>query len=70
MRRVRAWVWWLGCVMGAAALAVHWLVLQANAIRPPRLDPPAIVVVLGAVLAAVALWLVGWYRVLRPPAES
>lgn len=70
VRLVRAYVWWLGCIMAGTALAIHWLVLQANAFQPPRLSTPAILAVLGGVLGAVALWIGGWYRLLRPPASG
>lgn len=67
VRRVRAYIWWLGCVITGSALAIHRLVLQANALRPPHLDTPAVLTVLAGVLAAIGLWIAGWYRVLRPP---
>lgn len=70
VRRVRAYMWWLGCLMTATALAVHCLVLQAQAVQPPHLSTRGIVVVLSSLLAAVAGWVAGWYWVLRPPAES
>jgi uncharacterized membrane protein len=68
VRRVRAYVWWLACIMAATGLAVHWLVLRANALQPPRLATAGIVAVLAGVLVAVSAWAMGWYRVLRPPA--
>jgi uncharacterized membrane protein len=70
VRRVREYVWWLACIMAATGLAVHWLVLRANALQPPRLATPGIVALLAGVLVAVSVWTVGWYRVLRPPASA
>lgn len=70
VRRVRAYVWWLACVMAGTALAVHSMVRRANALQPPRLSTPAIVVLLGGVLGAVGVWIGGWCRLLRPPAAG
>lgn len=67
VRRVRAYVWWLACILAATALLVHLLVLAAHAHQPPRLSASALVLVLGAVFVAVAGWTVGWYRLLRRP---
>ena len=70
VRRARAYVWWLACIMAATGLAVHWLVLRANALQPPRLATPGIIAVLAGVLVAVSAWIVGWFRVLRPPVSG
>jgi uncharacterized membrane protein len=67
VRRVRAYVWWLGCIMAAAALLIHVLVVAAHAHQPPRLRTSAVLLVLGAVLLGVAGWAAGWYRLLRRP---
>lgn len=67
VRRVRAYMWWLGCVMAATALSIHLLVLDAHRHQPPRLRTDAILTVLGAVLVAIAGWAVGWYRLLQRP---
>jgi uncharacterized membrane protein len=67
IRRVRAYVWWLGCVLAGTALLMHWLVLAAHAHQPPRLRTSAVLVVLGAVLLGIAGWTAGWYRLLRQP---
>ena len=67
VRRVRAYVWWLGCIMAGAALLIHGLVVDAHAYQPPRLRTSAVLLVLGAVLLGVAGWAAGWYRLLRPP---
>ena len=67
VRRVRAYVWWLGCIMAAAALLIHALVVAAHAHQPPRLSTSGVLLVLGAVLLGVAGWAAGWYRLLRRP---
>jgi uncharacterized membrane protein len=65
--RVRAYMWWLGCIMTSIALSMHWLILEAHAHHPPHLITRDFVLVLSAGLLALVLWTVGWYRLLRPP---
>jgi uncharacterized membrane protein len=67
VRRVRAYVWWLGCILAGTALLIHLLVLDAHEHQPPRLSTAAMLVVLSAVFGAIAGWAVGWYRVLQRP---
>lgn len=67
VRRVRAYMWWLGGIMTGMAAAIHGLVLKAHTSQPPHLSTPGIILMLGALLAALLLWVVGWYRLLRPP---
>jgi uncharacterized membrane protein len=67
VRRVRAYLWWLGCVMVALALAIHGLVVEAHTHQPPRLSSLGMFIVLGAAVAAIGAWVAGWYRLLRPP---
>jgi uncharacterized membrane protein len=67
IRRVRAYVWWLGCVLAGTVLLMHWLVVAAHAHQPPRLSTSAVLVVLGAVLLGIVGWTAGWYRLLRQP---
>jgi uncharacterized membrane protein len=67
VRRARGYMWWLACIMAGTSLAVHGLIVGANASTPPRLSTPAIVTLLGAVLMAIGLWSVGWWLLLRPP---
>jgi uncharacterized membrane protein len=64
---VRAYMWWLGCIMTLTALAIHWSVLGAHGSQPPRLSTGALVAVLGIVFLALGFWIAGWYRLLRPP---
>lgn len=65
--RVRAYIWWLGVILTGTSIAVHLAVLGANAARPPHLSPAVIVPILIAIVTAVGGWVVGWYRVFRPP---
>jgi uncharacterized membrane protein len=67
IRRVRAYVWWLGCIMAGTALVIHLLVLDAHQDQPPRLSTGGILLVLGGALSAIAAWAAGWYRLLRRP---
>jgi hypothetical protein len=65
--RVRAYMWWLGCLMAGLTLSIHWLVMAAHAHEPPRLRTSAVLTVLGAVFLGIVVWAAGWYRLLRPP---
>jgi uncharacterized membrane protein len=67
VRRVRAYVWWLGCIMAVTALSIHLLVLGAHEHQPPRLSTGAMLLVLGATMGAIAAWAAGWYRLLKQP---
>lgn len=61
VRRVRAYMWWLGCILTAAALAVHGLILKAHDAAPPHLVTEGTVTVLYSVLLcdrAVDHWMV------------
>jgi uncharacterized membrane protein len=70
VRRVRAYMWWLGCIMAGTALLIHWSVLNAHLHEPPRLSTRALLVVLSGVSLALGGWTIGWYRLLRrPPSE-
>ena len=71
VRRVQAYLWWLGCIMTAIASAIHWTILAAHAHRPPHLSSRGIILVIGIAILALGIWIAGWYRLLRPPdAES
>ncbi len=60
---------WLGCIMAGFFAAVHWVVLMANELEPPRLPLPPFVTVIVAFLAAVGIWMtVLLRRFRRPPA--
>ena len=67
VRRVRAYMWWLACIMAATSIAVHGLIVRAHGTQPAALSTPAIVTLLGGVLVAIAAWSVGWWLLLRPP---
>ena len=67
VRRVRAYMWWLGCIMAGTALSIHLLVLDAHEHQPPRLSTSGMLLVLGAALGAIGGWAAGWYRLLQRP---
>lgn len=67
VRRVRAYIWWLGCIMAAMALLIHLLIVAAHAHDPPRLSSVGILLVLGGVVLGILGWAVGWYRLLARP---
>lgn len=67
VRRVRRYVWWLGCVMCATALVIHALILAAHSRQPPRLSTSTFLVTLGAIVLGIFGWALGWYRLLREP---
>jgi uncharacterized membrane protein len=66
VRRIRAYIWWLGCIIAAVNLATHSFILQAHATEPPRLATLGFGVVYVGSLVAVGFWIVGLYRLLRP----
>lgn len=70
IRRVRAYMWWLGCIMIGLAGVTHGLILAAHTRHPPHLSSRGIILVIGAAFLAIGAWTAGWYRVLRPPAPA
>jgi serine/threonine-protein kinase len=70
VRRVRAYMWWLGVVLAGTALLMHAVVLAAHTSEPPRLRTEMFLLVFGAALSGIAGWTVGWYRLLRNPEET
>ena len=70
VRRVRAYMWWLGCIMAGTAFSIHLLVLGAHEHQPPHLSTSGILFVLGAAFGAVVGWAAGWYRLLQRPRLS
>ena len=67
VRRIRAYIWWLGCIIAAVNLATHCFVLQAHGVEPPHLATTGFGLVYVGSLIAVGFWIVGMYRMLRPP---
>ncbi|MGH7579309.1 MAG: DUF1648 domain-containing protein [Gemmatimonadales bacterium] len=67
VRRVRSYLWWLGCIMAAIASAIHGTILAAHSHRPPHLSSRGIILVIGIAILALGIWIVGWYRLLQPP---
>ena len=70
VRRVREYIWWLACIMAGTAVALHGLIVDANSSQPPQLATPAILTLIVVVVAAIGLWTVGWWFLLRPPRRS
>ena len=64
--RLEGYLWWLGCIMLAATLAIHLLILDAHTSEPPRLSLTAILVTLAAIVVSIGFWIVGIYRNFRP----
>jgi hypothetical protein len=69
VRRVRAYTWWLACILVGTGMATHALVLAANATQPAHLGTWAIVSLLAGVLGTIGLWTAGLYVLLRPPSS-
>ncbi len=46
----------LGCVLVVFASAVHWLVVMANRLTPPRLDNAPLFAMLAAFVFALTIW--------------
>jgi len=49
---------WLGIVLSLFLVGLHMLIVQANAVRPARLDEPLFFVLLAAFLVLLATWMV------------
>jgi hypothetical protein len=49
---------WLGCLLTALAGAVHWLVIRANAVDPPKLENGPLLTLLGAFVAGLVCGIV------------
>ena len=65
---LNAHVAWLSTTMVLFVIAIHHLVLMANASRPVRLPHMPFLVLMGSFLAVLAVWIgVLWYRFRREP---
>jgi hypothetical protein len=60
--RARALAYRLACLLAAAALVVHLLILDAHRASPPRLSTVGIVGLLGFLVAAAVAWGIAWRR--------
>ena len=60
-----AYALWLGCLLTIFMGAIHWLLLRANAVNPPRLENTAFLLLLAAFAAVLALWIVMLVRRFR-----
>ncbi|MDH3287833.1 MAG: DUF1648 domain-containing protein [Betaproteobacteria bacterium] len=58
---------WLATLMAFFALAIHHLILMANASRPPALPHTPFLFMLGCFLAGMAVWTVLLWRRFRKP---
>jgi len=66
VRQVRAYIWWLGCIIVAVNLATHCFILLAHTAQPPHLATGGFGVVYVGSLIAIGFWIAGLYRLLRP----
>jgi uncharacterized membrane protein len=48
---------WFGSLMCGFFMALHWILLKANAAVPPQLPQPEFWIVLGAFVLAIAAWI-------------
>ncbi len=60
----------LGCLFTVFASGVHWLVLQANALKPPRLANAPFLTMLVVFLAILGIGIVALLRRFRKPLTS
>ena len=56
-----------GCIMVGFFAGMHWLLMAANADRPPRLNEPAFFALLVAFLICLAIWIVVMRRMFARP---
>lgn len=52
----------LGCLMVLLAAGVHWLILRASRLSPPRLEEGLLLAMLGVFLVALAVWIIAMFR--------
>lgn len=52
----------LGCLMVLLAAGVHWLVLRASRLSPPRLEEGLLLAMLGAFVVALTAWIIAMFR--------
>lgn len=53
---------WLASLVVIFFLAIHHLIIAANAISPPRLDTKTGTIALAGFLAGMAIWIIALYR--------
>jgi uncharacterized membrane protein len=53
---------WLACMMLLFMLGVHFAVVRANQLAPPRLAPQSILVPAGLFITALVIWIVTFLR--------
>jgi uncharacterized membrane protein len=52
----------LGGLMVLLAAGVHWLILRASRLSPPRLEEGLLVAMLAVFLVALAVWIIAMFR--------
>jgi hypothetical protein len=67
IRRVTDRMWWLACLMLAFAIAIHFLLLAANAATPPRLPTAPFIMLLAGFLLGLVWWVRSLDAAMRPP---
>jgi drug/metabolite transporter (DMT)-like permease len=67
LRRVRAHMWWLACLMTGLAIAIHFLLLDAQRSNPPHLAAGWFGLVVMGFLSGLLLWIAAFYLIFRPP---
>lgn len=68
--RVTERIWWLGALLLGFAVAMHAMLLVANAQTPARLPNRPFLALLGGFLVAVGLWTWRLHVAMRPPAGA
>lgn len=67
LRRIRGHMWWLASLLLLLMIALHALLLAANASGPPRLPTGAFIGLLVGFVAGVVAWVASFTRVLPVP---
>jgi uncharacterized membrane protein len=67
----QAFLWhhglWFAAMLAVFLAYVHWLVVAANRLQPPRIDNDALILALAAFSGGVIVWLVTLWRRFRLP---
>jgi uncharacterized membrane protein len=70
IRRVTEQMWWLACLMLAFAMAIHVLLLAANAVVPPHLPTAPFILLLAGFLLGLVWWVRSLHGAMRPPPRA
>lgn len=63
-------MWWMGCLLLAFTVALHALLLVANARTPARLPNGPFLALFFGFLIGVGLWIWKLHAAMRPPADT